>query len=211
MGSQSDNAEQRALEFLAAEYERDGKTGSAEHIRTQPLLPNKARAVRAIVAAIRQQQAPTDLEQFREAVECWRDAALPANDVEAKRKAESKHLLSIIDSAGKVEVLARGWFHRLPDGDYDIHDEASGAGKDCDGCIPCLIVAQDATHQPAPVVDDAMVERYLTAVHEHLGGLPREQWNRYREDGGATLRRIARIGLTAALACEKPVPVTASG
>lgn len=72
-----------------------------------------------------------DLEQFREAVECWLDAALPANDVEANRKAEAKRLLSIIDSAGKVEVLARGWFHRLPDGDYDIHDEASGAGKDC--------------------------------------------------------------------------------
>lgn len=37
-------------------------------------------------------------------------------------------------------VLARGWFHRLPDGDYEIHDEASGAGKDCDGCVPCAIV-----------------------------------------------------------------------
>lgn len=47
--------EQRALEFLAAEYERDGKAGSAHHIRTQPLQPNKARAVRAIAAALRQQ------------------------------------------------------------------------------------------------------------------------------------------------------------
>lgn len=58
MDSQSDNTEQLALEFLAAEYERDGKAGSAEHIRTQPLLPNKARAVRAIAAALRQQPAP---------------------------------------------------------------------------------------------------------------------------------------------------------
>ena len=40
-----------------------------------------------------------DLKQFREPVECWRDAALPANDVEAERKAEADRLLSIIDSA----------------------------------------------------------------------------------------------------------------
>lgn len=45
-----------------------------------------------------------DLEQFREAVKCWRDAALPANDVEAERKAEANRLLSIIDNAGKVEA-----------------------------------------------------------------------------------------------------------
>lgn len=49
--------EQRARELLAAEYERDGKAGAAAHIRTQPLLPNKARAIRAIVAALRQQGA----------------------------------------------------------------------------------------------------------------------------------------------------------
>lgn len=39
-----------------------------------------------------------DLSQFREAVECWHDAALPANDVEAERKAKAKRLLSIIDN-----------------------------------------------------------------------------------------------------------------
>lgn len=121
-------------------------------------------AIRAIAAALRQQPAPTDLEQFREAVECWHDAALPANDVEAERKAKAKRLLSIIDNAGKMEVLARGWFHRLPDGDYDIHDEASGAGKDCDGCTPCLIVSQDHAHQPAPVVDDARMAHALEWV-----------------------------------------------
>lgn len=53
------NLEQQARELLAAEYERDGKPGSAEHIRTQTLLPNKARAVRAIAAALRQQPAPS--------------------------------------------------------------------------------------------------------------------------------------------------------
>lgn len=57
--------EQQARELLAAEYERDGKAGSAEHIRTRPLLPNKARAVRAIVAALRQQPVVDDARMSR--------------------------------------------------------------------------------------------------------------------------------------------------
>lgn len=57
--------EQRARVLLAAEYERDGKAGSADHIRTQPLLPNKARAVRAIVAALRQQPVVDDASMSR--------------------------------------------------------------------------------------------------------------------------------------------------
>lgn len=162
--------EQRALEFLAAEYERDGRPSDADFTRGGlPVCDADIRALRAIAAALRQQPAPVDLEQFREIAEGlrladqffdgddnhwqWDDGeAFPASKV----RAAYNRLLSIIDSAGKVEVLARGWFHRLPDGDYDIHDAASGAGKDCDGCIPCLIVAQDAAHQPAPVVDTAM-------------------------------------------------------
>ncbi|MFD0738290.1 hypothetical protein ACFQZQ_03165 [Lysobacter koreensis] len=59
-----------------------------------------------------------------------------------------------------VAVLARGWFHRRgPGDDYDIHDEASGAGEDCDNCIPCLIVP--ASPAPAPEVEPmfgAMIE-----------------------------------------------------
>ena len=91
--------EQRARELLAAEYERDGKAGAADHIRTQPLLPNKARAVRAVAAALRQQAAPVDLEQFREAVEFMqmrgtREQCIRAGDM----------LQAIIDNAGKVEV-----------------------------------------------------------------------------------------------------------
>lgn len=80
------------------------------------------------------------------------------------------------------------------------------AMQDADGSHVPAIQEAIAAYDPncgartVRLVDDAMVERYLTAVHKHLGGLPREQWNRYREDGGATLRRIARIGLTAALA-----------
>lgn len=42
-------------------------------------------------------------------------------------------------------VLARGWFHALPDeDDYEFHDDASGAGKNCDGCIRAVIVAAPA-------------------------------------------------------------------
>lgn len=70
--------EQRALEFLAAEYERDGKAGSAHHIRTQPLLPNKARAVRAIAAALRQQSAPVvDDARMARALEAARCGLAP--------------------------------------------------------------------------------------------------------------------------------------
>jgi hypothetical protein len=42
-------------------------------------------------------------------------------------------------------VLARGWFHSLPDeDDYEFHDDASGAGNNCDGCIRAMIVAAPA-------------------------------------------------------------------
>lgn len=163
--------ERMARELLAAEYERDEKTGSAEHIRTQPLLPNKARAVRAIVAALRQQPAPVDLEQFREAVECWHDAALPANDVEAERKAKAKRLLSIIDNAGKVEHIIE---NDVPVWELIRIAESCGAKKDEDdngawwtldlnafyaleakmsGAVNAMRYAE--AHQPAPVVDDA--------------------------------------------------------
>ena len=57
-----------------------------------------------------------DLKQFREAVECWHDAALPANDVEAERKAEAKRLLALIDNAGKVECSeVSGYVATVPD------------------------------------------------------------------------------------------------
>lgn len=63
-----------------------------------------------------------------------------------------------------VAVLARGWFHRLPDGDYDFHDEASGAGKDCDGCIPCMI----ATAPPATSGLVELVRREIEAAKREL-------------------------------------------
>ena len=53
--SGQDQLDQRAREFLARQYDLDGKHGSAEHIRTAAvLMPNKARAVRAIAEALGQ-------------------------------------------------------------------------------------------------------------------------------------------------------------
>jgi hypothetical protein len=59
----------------------------------------------------------------------------------------------------------------------------------------------DATPQPASadVVDDAMVERYVNAVGTHLGGLTPKDWEVERFDPAASIRRVARIGLTAAI------------
>lgn len=94
--------EQRARELLAAEYERDGKIGSADHIRTQPLLPNKARAVRAIIAALRQQPAPVVDGAMRELIEAAKRAqammAVPA-------RIEPRHRQELCDAISRcVEV-----------------------------------------------------------------------------------------------------------
>lgn len=165
----STDLEQQARELFAVEYERGGKIGAAEHIRTQPLLPNKARAVRAIAAALRQQPAPVDLKQFREAVVCWYDAALPANDVEVERKVEAKRLLSIIDSAGKVECAEPvAWI--TPESirhlakmngpaNVVVWNCASGNAR-----VPLYAVPQ----QPAPVVDDACNWRQQDEDGDHI-------------------------------------------
>src|SRR5690606_11696948 len=53
---------------------------------------------------------------------------------------------------GGREALARGWLHRHgPGDDYDLHDESSGAGKDCAKCVPCVILRADTAPPSAPV------------------------------------------------------------
>lgn len=53
------NLEQRARELLAAEYERDGRPSDADFMRVGlPVCDADIRALRAIVAALRQQPAP---------------------------------------------------------------------------------------------------------------------------------------------------------
>lgn len=55
------------------------------------------------------------------------------------------------------------------------------------------------TASPAGEVTEAMVTRYLDAVHAHLGGLTDAQWLKDKKDPANALRRVARIALTAAL------------
>lgn len=203
--------EQRARELLAAEYERDGKAGAADHIRTQPLLPNKARAVRAIVAALRQQPAPVDLKQFRLPVQEWKDKVLlPRWYHDDQRHDEADRLLSIIDNAGKVECAEPAAWRVLKIGAggsaFDSQDirraytyehqpgnegawklgratsvaATDSAGDYIDRGLSLLKRLQEEgfgvfhigpiepmTHQPAPVVDDAMVDAAIAAQDAH--------------------------------------------
>lgn len=61
-------------------------------------------------------------------------------------------------------------------------------------------LAPGDTTQPAVVVTAAMVERYCNAVAEYLGNLDEDQWIKDRADHVNAVRRVARIGLEAALA-----------
>ncbi|HEY1035048.1 MAG TPA: hypothetical protein VGE09_08705 [Pseudoxanthomonas sp.] len=97
--------EQRARELLAAEYEAASYSNSARRIREQKILTeDDDTALRAIAAALRQQPAPVDLEQFRLPVEAWKSHLDPNDDDESEAYDEADRLLSIIDNAGKVEV-----------------------------------------------------------------------------------------------------------
>lgn len=151
--------EQRARELLAAEYERDGRPSDADFVNLGlPVCDADIRALRAIVAALRQQPAPVDLEQFREAVEQWKMLAQVGETVEAMpvafrkkpeeytaRIAEADRLLSIIDSA-PVEFRNYG------------NSEAEFIADHADSCTACGGSGHKADQQPAPVVDDAMRE-----------------------------------------------------
>lgn len=96
--------EQRARGFLAAEYERDGKAGSANHIRTQPLLPNKARALRAIVAALRQQPAPVVDDAMRDLIE-QRDTLLNALKRALPHVEHAYHTHEDLDGSFWIDVV----------------------------------------------------------------------------------------------------------
>lgn len=159
--------EQRARELLVKWRYAEPANGS---MASQNRRDAFRRCANELESVLRHQPAPVDLEQFREAVECWLDAALPANDVEAERKAKAQRLLSIIDNAGKVACQHDTW-------------EENGGARRCADCRKYLGVA---SCQPAPVVDDAMVKRAIVAYHD-AGGAPSNTW-------------AMRAALTAALA-----------
>ena len=140
--------EQQAREILAAEYERDGKAGSAKHIRTQPLLPNKARAVRAIVAALRQQTAAVVDEKLADTQRAIIEAAERRGYERAKSEAP------VVDDARMARALE--WVRVM-------------AMQDADGSHVPAIEEAIAAYDPncgartVRVVDDAMredAERY---------------------------------------------------
>lgn len=70
----------------------------------------------------------------------------------------------------------------------------------CEAVVAACAQVSATPATSSPEVDDAMVKRYLVAVHDHLGNLSPEDWEAERADKVAALRRVARIGLTAALA-----------
>lgn len=114
-----------------------------------------------------QKSAPVDLEQFREAVLAFMQKAsngmnLHANpaseferecyEVAAADFDEAQRLLSIIDNAGKVDIKGYPLWAA-------IHAAHAKAGIPCNVGLAQVIEALDTfLHQPAPVVDDALVE-----------------------------------------------------
>jgi len=118
-------------------------------------MDGEVRRLRQLLLA-KEQPAPVDLKQFREAVECWHDAALPANSVDAERKAEAKRLLALIDNAGKVECSeVSGCIATVPD--------------KCDRIIWRGKYYHLPPRQPAPVVDDTRMARALEWVRAECG------------------------------------------
>lgn len=129
-------------------------------------------------------------------------------------------LADFLDGSGTLDGIAFGELHPTEPGRYWWRKHlraAIAAVHRATPAFPAATAAMERGHsgrgddsgtllspfRPAPTspeVDDAMVKRYLTAVHDHLGNLSPEDWEAERADKVAALRRVARIGLTAALA-----------
>lgn len=155
--------EQRARELLAAEYERDGKAGSAEHIRTQPLLPNKARAVRAIVAALRQQPAPVDLEQVdRTDRELLTEFIRICREHKPVGQWPGERLCTAIERMMERDKL----FRFIAEADMAPERGHNGRGGDADR--PFSGPRRAEPQQPAPVVDEACNWRQQDEDGDHI-------------------------------------------
>ncbi len=146
--------EQRARELLAAGWKRAGQHMTAAMVMNGHSGESTRVAIGAISDALRQQPAPVDLGQFREAICSWREDSLRKSEtyvtytsrtVMAKRVTEADRLLSIIDNAGKVECAeVSGYIATVPD--------------KCDRIIWRGQYHHLPLHQPAPVVDDALAD-----------------------------------------------------
>lgn len=166
--------EQRARELLAAEYEAAGESWAIWGILNSPheqLINSLRLALRAIVAALRQQPAPVDLEQFRLPVEAWKSHLDPNDDDESEAYDEADRLLSIIDNAGKVASAE-------PVATVCLVGERYAHGNMVE--VQLQLVSADApspktgdryyAHHPAPVVDDAMrelIQKWRKLAEQH--------------------------------------------
>lgn len=162
--------EQRARELLGQPYHEEisGLVKGAPLFEGQEEWVPFDEALHAIAAALRQQPAPVDLEQFREAVECWGSHRRSGRG-DPRVAAEAKRLLAIIDNAGRmgqqsapfvdVERVAQLVAHRACCGTE--HDPANG--KLHGYCVVCGVEwpceYAGIPPKPSPVVDDAMVKR----------------------------------------------------
>ena len=73
----------------------------------------------------------------------------------------------------KNEILAKVFFHDIPEeNDYDVHDEKYITG-DCDGCVPAYIVTRSCLDM---LIKDKARLDWLADVDNKLGGvtLPRD-------------------------------------
>lgn len=216
--------EHKARELLAAEYERIGWISDAINLRSKHEdTAQDELAINAIVAALRQQPAPVDLEQFREAVECWRtstcDRAATVINERAYyplvgKIAVADRLLSIIDNAGKVAPACEV---RLWDSQWvnivnapevldasDREEAVNAAVRMTERAIAQNVASSNlppAPHQPDPVVDDAMVVERMAVWIAHLeafigpSAIPtlRASLAEGRSPGGAALARAQGV------------------
>ncbi|MCR6496193.1 hypothetical protein LJB71_08185 [Thermomonas sp. S9] len=101
----------RLRDELENERARGIHTCGPQCMRPACRLRRERDALREEVAALRQQPAPVDLEQFREAVIQWSDDAYKlSGDINHQTIRQADRLLSIIDNAGKVARQPTPWW-----------------------------------------------------------------------------------------------------
>lgn len=149
-----------------------------------------------------------DLEQFREAVWAIDDfvfhrerCGFPHQICDCGMKEARDRLLSIIDSAGKVESDApfAEWLAKEMPAGTVIGDPSWWADR------IARQYSKRTAQQPAAVVDEAMVDRYLAAQAKAV----QEIDNKWGNGGKAPsyihpVREACRAGLTAALSPRQP-------
>lgn len=147
--------EQRARELLAAEYEAAGESWAIWAILKPPhekLTKSLQLAIRAIVAALRQQPAPTirdrelDRKHFTDAsFNEWLDTGI----------SDAGH--TVWDAIGDTQAAWAGWDARPFAGDAVMLPECCGreeCGGECGNDWLGLRMYRKPTEKPAPVVDD---------------------------------------------------------